>query len=275
MSFFMYFLERHIENSLKQVDFIQIANQIKEKRSRLRIVIDAESCLDRLYGGYFSNWICSGDWANISTFYRNLIRACFRLNLEVIIYFNGTNPQDNEINEWETKEKTKSQKIAQVFENIKVKKDSQNKLWIKPIDLVNQIIVQLRTDKANKLNKVIQTYTSIKCHQKEIIEFCKINKCEYLFTNDPDILMMILSKSIENINLCSARSFKLEFKGNILAQQYDLNAILRFLNMKSFHIPAFATLLGNRFVNEKNFKKYFESLFVTHEEYLVNIIFKH
>ena len=29
-------------------------------RQRVALVMDGEQCLDRLYGGYFPNWVCGG-----------------------------------------------------------------------------------------------------------------------------------------------------------------------------------------------------------------------
>ena len=33
--------------------------------NRLALVLDGESCLDRLYGGYYSDWGCGGQWNHL------------------------------------------------------------------------------------------------------------------------------------------------------------------------------------------------------------------
>ncbi len=41
--------------------------------SRVALVVDAENGLDRLYGGYFSDWCCGGQWAHALDFLANLV----------------------------------------------------------------------------------------------------------------------------------------------------------------------------------------------------------
>ncbi len=267
----MDFIEYRIQNSTKLVDFNELSRKDGRKdNNRLRIVIDADTCLDRLYGGFHSNWLCGSDWIKVHTFYRNLVKTCFRNNIEIVLYFNGTNPKDLGINEWEAREKDKCNKIESIFNNLKLDKDSPNKLWIKPVNLINQIIIEINSDKLNNCQNLLHSFSTVKHHQKEILEFCQLNKCEYLLTNDSEILTLIYAQQIENIKLFSARSFKLTFKGNILANQFDLALILRVFGIRPMHFPVLSTLLGNRFVNEKWFSKYFEKLHIMFDAELVS-----
>lgn len=50
-----------------------------EKDQRFSVIVDSESCLDRLYGGYYSDWASGGQWNRMLGFILNLSRAC-RLN---------------------------------------------------------------------------------------------------------------------------------------------------------------------------------------------------
>ena len=36
--------------------------------ARLALVLDGESCLDRLYGGYYTDWVCGGQWTHMLQF---------------------------------------------------------------------------------------------------------------------------------------------------------------------------------------------------------------
>ena len=90
----------------------------------------------------------------------------------------------------------------------------ENRDWIKPVNLIRQIVNQLRSDKINQVNKVIHTFNSVRNHQKEIIEFCQLNKFEFLLSSDPEIMMLLCSQKLENsIRLFSAKSLKLLWRG--------------------------------------------------------------
>ena len=40
------------------------------KGKRFQLVLDAECCLDRLYGGFTSDWVCGGQWNRMFKFLR-------------------------------------------------------------------------------------------------------------------------------------------------------------------------------------------------------------
>jgi hypothetical protein len=271
MSFLMDFIEYRIQKSTKLVNFNELSRKDERKDNRLRIVIDADTFLDRLYGGFHSNWLCGSDWITVS-FYRDLVKTCFCNNIEIVLYFNGTNPKDLEIKEWEAREKDKFNSIETLFDNLIHDKDFPNKLLIKPVNLINHIIKEINSDTFNNCENLLHSFSTVKHHQKEILEFCQLNKCEYLLTNDSEILTLIYAQEIENIKLFSARSFKLTFEGNLLANQFDLALILRVFGIRPVHFPVLSTLLGNRFVNEKWFSKYFEKLHTMFDAELVSFL---
>ena len=218
---FIKFITTHCVTSYKSAkptDFNAIAFDLKKiSCSRLKIVIDADTCLDRLYGGVSSNWVAGSDYSRMGSFLNHLVVECNRNHIELIFYFNGTNPKDsNETNCWLHKEKIKHQNVATVINSLENNPDQriENRDWIKPVNLIRQIVNQLRSDKINQVNKVIHTFNSVRNHQKEIIEFCQLNKFEFLLSSDPEIMMLLCSQKLENsIRLFSAKSLKLLWRG--------------------------------------------------------------
>ena len=53
------------------------------------VIIDSECCLDRLYGGYYSDWASGGQWNRMLSYVGNLARACRTNNIELTVAFRG------------------------------------------------------------------------------------------------------------------------------------------------------------------------------------------
>lgn len=58
-------------------------------RQRVALVMDGEQCLDRLYGGYFPNWVAGGEWRHMMTFLANLFGRLHQSNVQVVVFLNG------------------------------------------------------------------------------------------------------------------------------------------------------------------------------------------
>ena len=56
---------------------------------KFSVVIDSESCLDRLYGGYYSDWASGGQWNRMLTYIGNLSNACKLNKLHVTVAIRG------------------------------------------------------------------------------------------------------------------------------------------------------------------------------------------
>ena len=61
----------------------------QQQRQRVALVMDGEQCLDRLYGGYFPNWVCGGEWRHMMTFLANLFGRLHQSNVQVVVFLNG------------------------------------------------------------------------------------------------------------------------------------------------------------------------------------------
>jgi len=56
---------------------------------QLSVVVDGECCLDRLYGGYYSDWASGGQWNRMLFYIGNLAQACKTNGLHITIAFRG------------------------------------------------------------------------------------------------------------------------------------------------------------------------------------------
>lgn len=52
--------------------------------------MDAECCPDRLYGGFYSDWACGGQWGHMLTFLSQFFEIAHKNNIDMTMYFDGT-----------------------------------------------------------------------------------------------------------------------------------------------------------------------------------------
>lgn len=64
-------------------------SKTKNKGPKLSVIIDSESCLDRLYGGYYSDWASGGQWNRMLGYIGNLYRACQTNNIQLTVAIRG------------------------------------------------------------------------------------------------------------------------------------------------------------------------------------------
>uniref|UniRef100_H2Z6S7 Uncharacterized protein n=1 Tax=Ciona savignyi TaxID=51511 RepID=H2Z6S7_CIOSA len=78
------------------------------------LVIDADSCLHRLYGGSYTDWVCGGQWNQMYHFVKCFCMAAERANIEMTIYFNGA-LEKQRIQEWTKKQNTLKENIRKII----------------------------------------------------------------------------------------------------------------------------------------------------------------
>ena len=97
----------------------------------LILVIDADSCLHRLYGGSFTDWVCGGQWNSMFHFIDNLARASRSNNMKLIVVFNGS-IEKNRIPEWLKQETQTRNTVGQVLGHVHNKGTPPPKAWFIP-----------------------------------------------------------------------------------------------------------------------------------------------
>ncbi len=90
---------------VRDVDLLRLSQELREEETMLRgasasakmmvsnprvaLVVDGEDCLDRLYGGFYSDWSCGGQWAHLLEYLANLVASLHRNNVQLAFFFNG------------------------------------------------------------------------------------------------------------------------------------------------------------------------------------------
>ncbi|KAH7975252.1 hypothetical protein HPB49_025332 [Dermacentor silvarum] len=168
--------------------------------NRLCLVVDGECCLDRLYGGYFSDWVCGGQWNRMVQFLSVLIQTIQNNNIELAVFFNGSlEPQ--RLEEWHRQQQAERRKVGQVLKHVATKATPPPKVWwIAPVCLRTCLRMALR-----HLN--VTVLCSMDDHRQEVIAFCRENGFHGLMAEDAEYAIF------DPPRYFSSAQLKLTYKG--------------------------------------------------------------
>lgn len=237
----------HIEGVSESVDLLHIArnfqgprpkqNKIPKPPKRLSLVLDAECCLDRLYGGFFSDWICGGQWNRMLQFLHQLISCCQKGNIDLTVAFNGAFEQQR-LTEWVQLQERNRQNINSVFRHIQNKGTPPPKVWwVPPVCLTTALRLALRYYN-------VPVICSMDDHHQEVLAYCRENSLAAIMGDDTEYLVF-------DPPLCfSASHIKLTFKGNIETREYSVEKLAEGLGVNHLGICIMTVLLGNFNITE-------------------------
>ena len=67
-------------------------------KPRLAVVYDSDSGLDRLYGGFYSDWCGGGQWTHMMDFLATLLSAMHKENVQMAVFVNGAMEPERSVN---------------------------------------------------------------------------------------------------------------------------------------------------------------------------------
>ena len=234
------FIETHCPQACKQVDLLKIARGYVSRRGKSRsgssslcLVVDAESCLDRLYGGYFSDWVCGGQWNRMTQFLSTLIDACHSANLDLVVFFNGS-LENQRINEWYKHQEVERRNVSQILKHVHNKATPPPKIWwIPPVCLQACLRMALR-------QRGVLVGCSMDDHHQEVIAYCRENSLQGLLVQDADYAIF------DPPRLFSSHHLKLTFKGALETKEYVLDEVAQKIDLHPKRFCIVAALLGNK-----------------------------
>lgn len=162
-------IESQFAGACVSVDLLRIASSVAspyQGRVALSLVVDAECCLDRLYGGYVSgnlsfhillsscqciglmscshgnptninlflccvDWICGGQWNRMLQFLASLVQTLHAHNLHLAVFFNGA-LEPPRMHEWVRNQLAARSNIYQVLRHLHTKGTPPPKVWWVP-----------------------------------------------------------------------------------------------------------------------------------------------
>ncbi|KAK3851415.1 hypothetical protein Pcinc_041934 [Petrolisthes cinctipes] len=254
------FLESQVPGACVPVDLLKIAKSVGVRRGNQRgmprggygpapltLVVDGEYCLDRLYGGFFSDWVCGGQWNRMVQFLAVLMQTVQNNNIELAVFFNGALEQQR-LSEWARRETALRKNVNSVLKHVTVKGTPPPKVWwVAPVGLRTCLRMALR-----HLN--IQVLCTMDDHHQEVIAFCRENNYHGLMAEDAEYIIF------DPPRYFSSHQLKLTYKGSLETKEFILDEVARGLGLQRNYFCLLAALLGNYLLTEADLKDFYTSL---------------
>ncbi|XP_063230763.1 constitutive coactivator of PPAR-gamma-like protein 1 homolog isoform X2 [Bacillus rossius redtenbacheri] len=253
------YLDGSAEGCSQQVDLLRIARTIAQKQQRrsakisrptqgfLRLVVDGECCLDRLYGGYFSDWTCGGQWNRMVQFLSVLVQTVQSSHIDLAIFFNGCLEQQR-MGEWVVSQQRARQRVNQILKHINTKGTPPPKVWwISPVCLRTCLRMALR-------HLGISVLCTMDDHHQEVIGYCREYNFHGLVADDGEYAVF------DPPRYFSSEQLKLTYKGSLETKEYNLNEMVKALNLSPDRFFVFAALLGNYLLTEQDLADFYRKI---------------
>ncbi|VEN34973.1 unnamed protein product [Callosobruchus maculatus] len=255
-----------LEGGAVSVDLLKIARNVTQRQqphntnrkirpigNKLKLIIDAENCLDRLYGGYFSDWACGGQWNRMVQFLSLLTRAIERGNIELAVVFNGTIEQCR-MNEWVAEQANNRQRVGMVLKHINTKATPPPKIWwTPPTCLRSALRMALR-------HLGVTVMCTMDDHHQEVIAYCREYGFHGLLADDAEYA------AFDPPRYFSAENLKLTYKGSVETKEYMISELTKTLKITQEQVCIMAALLGNFLLPESDLQDLYKKLGLTKGE---------
>uniref|UniRef100_A0A667ZNH5 Family with sequence similarity 120 member A n=1 Tax=Myripristis murdjan TaxID=586833 RepID=A0A667ZNH5_9TELE len=244
---FQEYIEKHCPNAVVPVELQKLARgsmvgggRQRPPQSPLRLLVDAENCLHRLYGGFYTDWVSGGQWNHMLGYLAALSKACFNGNIELLVCFNGA-LEKGRLHEWVKRQVNERQTAQQIVSHVQNKGTPPPKVWfLPPVCMAHCIRLAL-------LRFHIGVVQSIEDHHLEVIALCRENGFHGLVAYDSDYALCNIPYYF------SAHALKLSRNGKSLTtSQYLMHEVAKQLDLNPNRFVIFASLLGNHILPDED-----------------------
>ncbi|OCT58081.1 constitutive coactivator of PPAR-gamma-like protein 1 homolog [Xenopus laevis] len=252
---FQEYVEKHCPSAVVPVELQKLARgslvgggRQRPPQSPLRLLVDAENCLHRLYGGFYTDWVSGGQWNHMLGYLGALAKACYAGNIQLFVFFNGA-LEKGRLHEWVKRQGNERQTAQQIVSHVQNKGTPPPKVWfLPPICMAHCIRLAL-------LRFHIKVAQSIEDHHQEVINFCRENGFHGLVAYDSDYALCNIPFYF------SAHALKLSRNGKSLTtSQYLMHQVAKQLDLNPNRFPIFAALLGNHILPDEDLAAFHWSL---------------
>ncbi|XP_068450482.1 constitutive coactivator of PPAR-gamma-like protein 1 homolog isoform X2 [Clinocottus analis] len=249
------YIEKHCPSAVVPVELQKLARgsivgggQQRPPQSPLRLLVDAENCLHRLYGGFYTDWVSGGQWNHMLGYLAALSKACFHGNIELLVCFNGA-LEKGRLHEWVKRQVNERQTAQQIISHVQNKGTPPPKVWfLPPVCMAHCIRLAL-------LRFRVGVVQSVEDHHLEVIALCREGGFHGLVAYDSDYALCNIPCYF------SAHALKLSRNGKSLTtNQYLMHKVARQLDLNQNRFVVFASLLGNHILPDEDLAAFHWSL---------------
>ncbi|CAG9138520.1 unnamed protein product [Plutella xylostella] len=239
-------LQAFLENEGVGVDLFRIA---RNHAGGFRLVLDAEGCLDRLYGGYFSDWVCGGQWARCVQFLTTLATALAEHQVSICVCFNGAHPTPPATPQhWVQTQAMYRQRVNSVLRHIVTKGTPPPKVWwVPPMGLHSCLRTALRY-----LN--IPIMVSSDDHYQEVVGLCREKSYGGLVGGAGEYMVF------QPPRYFSSSQLKLTYRSSLETKEYMVHELPNILDVPQDRLCLTAALLGGTIISEQSLTEFYKRI---------------
>ncbi|KAI5614503.1 constitutive coactivator of PPAR-gamma-like protein 2, partial [Silurus asotus] len=252
---FQEYIEKNCPSSVVPVELQKLARgslvgggRQRPPQGPLRLLVDAENCVHRLYGGFYTDWVGGGQWNHMLGYLAALAKACFSGNIQLQVCFNGA-LEKGRLHEWVKRQVNERQTAQQIVSHVQNKGTPPPKVWfLPPVCMAHCIRLAL-------LRFRIEVVQSIEDHHQEVIALFRENGFHGLVAYDSDYALCNIPYYF------SAHALKLSRNGKSLTtSQYLMHDVAKQLDLNPNRFVIFASLLGNHILPDEDLAAFHWSL---------------
>lgn len=210
----------------------------------LFLVLDAESCLHRLYGGSFTDWACGGQWNQMHKFITTLIATVRKLNVELVVFFNGSLEKDR-MESWSHDQVISKGNVRNILNHIQRKGIPPPRVWFTPPVCLDHCI------RLALIECGVHVQQSTKDHHREIMAYCRGNAFHGIIGHSADYIVFDPPRYFSSHQLKLSRDARM-----ITTDQFLLDEVSKHLEIPQSSLPLLASLLGNHILTEEDISSF-------------------
>ncbi|ELT95705.1 hypothetical protein CAPTEDRAFT_222688 [Capitella teleta] len=243
------FVEGHCVDACRPVDLVEIGRGVARGADRRRggrfcLAVDAETSLNRLYGGYYPDWVSGGQWNRMLTFLSNLMNACRTANMDILVVINGAMEKDR-IQQWQEQQAEVQKNINHVYRHLSHKATPPPKVWwVAPACLMTTLRVALRYMNVPML-------VTFEDHHQEVIACVRENGLSGLVADHPDYAIF------DPPRYFSSHCLKLTYRGTLETKEYMMDDVAKTVDLHPQRFCVLAALLGTHILGVNELQEFY------------------
>lgn len=209
------------------------------------LLIDVDTTLERLYGGFYPDWLAGGEWSHLYSYILSLLKTCQELSLCLIFCFDGTLYRSGQ-SQWYYEQIQQRKKVNQIFKHLKQNKSGlpRHHLWLCPSAF--QLCLRMILRELNSPYLLMYQTWGYGAGQHQ-------NQMKFYLKQYSQTLIGILSSDIELLfttkdffyKYFSSKHFKLSLKGKLTLVEIQLKQLKDKYSLDNQQFSLLLTLLGN------------------------------
>ena len=216
------------------------------------LLIDVDTALERLYGGYHPDWLAGGEWSHLCSYLLSLLKSCQDLSLCLIFCFDGTLYRYGH-SQWYYEQTQQRKKVNQIFKHLKQSKPGSPRrhAWLAPTAF--QLCLRMILRELNSPHLLMhQTWGYGPCqHQQQVKRLALYYRTSLLGIVSSDMEFLFATHVDDQailLNNFSSKHFKLSLKGKLSLVKIHLEQLRDRLSLDNESVALLLTLLGTALI---------------------------